>query len=348
MAKTSRKFMPPPDDEPDDLEIILEDAGSPAASKGKERFVHILMDADIRRQIADFAASDTRRELGGVLIGTLREGDTAEVGITAIIQARFTDASSASLTFTHETWQDILEVKDRDYPDGKIVGWFHTHPSFGIFLSNFDLHIHRNFFNLEWQVAYVVDPLAKTEGFFRWEHGKVSRTEDFIITGVSVPTAVPEAPSLPQAVPATKPAPSAPTRRRRADVRNLVIAGLAVLAAYLLVFPPPWVTSTAPPAPIMTRPTAPAATAPVVKPEPPAPVTPESTVATKPTVPADAHGWPLYTVRAHDSLWSISATWYGDGKLYPLLVTANHLRSPNLRVGMRLAIPGGNTPGTKE
>jgi len=35
---------------------------------------------------------------------------------------------------------------DAQFADKKIVGWYHSHPGFGIFLSEYDLFIHRNFF----------------------------------------------------------------------------------------------------------------------------------------------------------------------------------------------------------
>ena len=64
---------------------------------------------------------------------------------------------------------------DRDYPDKKMIGWYHTHPGFGIFLSGMDLFICDNFFNLPWQVAFVYDPLGGDEGNFVWRSGKPTR-----------------------------------------------------------------------------------------------------------------------------------------------------------------------------
>ena len=158
--------------------MLNEPAGSQAVDAGA---VHIRLDASARQQMIDYASSNTTRELGGMLIGSVREGTPAIVIVEAMIQAKYTSAVQASITFTHETWQDILAVKDRNYPEQKIIGWFHTHPGFGVFLSNFDLHIHQNFFNLNWQIAYVIDPLASKEGFFRWENGSVHKTTDYEI-----------------------------------------------------------------------------------------------------------------------------------------------------------------------
>ena len=57
---------------------------------------------------------------------------------------------------------------DTKYTDKSIVGWYHTHPDFGIFLSDRDRFIQENFFSGAGQVALVIDPIRKTVGVFTW------------------------------------------------------------------------------------------------------------------------------------------------------------------------------------
>jgi proteasome lid subunit RPN8/RPN11 len=66
------------------------------------------------------------------------------------------------------------------YPDESavIVGWYHTHPGFGIFLSGMDQFIHQNFFIQLWHVALVLDPVARRSGFFCWDRRK-SRVDPY-------------------------------------------------------------------------------------------------------------------------------------------------------------------------
>jgi hypothetical protein len=61
---------------------------------------------------------------------------------------------------------------DTQYADRAIVGWYHSHPDFGIFLSDRDRFIQEHFFSGAGQVAYVVDPVRKAEGLFTWQKGK--------------------------------------------------------------------------------------------------------------------------------------------------------------------------------
>ncbi|WP_318504149.1 LysM peptidoglycan-binding domain-containing protein [Bacillus sp. T3] len=144
--------------------------------------VKIYIKQNVYKKIEKFAKSDISKELGSILIGQSSEelGKT-HVIISDFIEAKFTDASASTLTFTHETWDYIYRQKTELYPQGKILGWQHTHPSYGIFLSNYDLFIQQNFFNLPFQVAYVVDPVTNTRGFFGWKNDKIEKINGYYV-----------------------------------------------------------------------------------------------------------------------------------------------------------------------
>ena len=107
----------------------------------------IFMRAGVFRNILRHAGTDTGRELAGVLLGEVHthQGGLC-VRISASLEARFTESHLTNVKFTHATWQDLMKTKDASYPELDIVGWYHTHPGLGIFLSGHDLFIHRNFF----------------------------------------------------------------------------------------------------------------------------------------------------------------------------------------------------------
>ncbi|MEN1759917.1 LysM peptidoglycan-binding domain-containing protein [Anoxynatronum sibiricum] len=154
-----------------DFDIEL---GEVRALPPRRQQVRISLDPQVYQQIHDYASSDTGKELGGILLGIPQETEEQVIlDVTAMLKAKKTAANKTSLTFTHETWDQIHHEKEILYPDLKIVGWFHTHPGFGIFLSAYDLFIQQNFFNLPWQVAYVVDPVKHEQGFFAWEGSEI-------------------------------------------------------------------------------------------------------------------------------------------------------------------------------
>ena len=144
--------------------------------------VKVYIHQEVFKALETYALADTAHERGTILLGDFHEelGKTFVV-ISNYIEARYTDASASTLTFTHETWDYVHREQDQKYPDKKIVGWQHTHPNYGIFLSNYDLFIHEYFFNLPFQLAYVIDPIQNLRGFFQWKHGKIEKLSGFYI-----------------------------------------------------------------------------------------------------------------------------------------------------------------------
>jgi proteasome lid subunit RPN8/RPN11 len=113
------------------------------------------------------------REVGGVLIGRMA-ADGGLPLLTGAIPAISADERRATLTFTQEAWAHVHRVLESEFPaEEQIVGWYHSHPGFGIFLSGHDLFIHENFFNAPSQIAVVVDPHARLEGVFAWREGEL-------------------------------------------------------------------------------------------------------------------------------------------------------------------------------
>jgi proteasome lid subunit RPN8/RPN11/uncharacterized small protein (DUF1192 family) len=136
----------------------------------------------VYRAIHKFAAGKTTVESGGMLVGgVIQEFGKANIIINGFVEARFCEATASTLKFTHETWAQCHKDIARKYPGQKIVGWIHTHPDFGIFLSEYDKFIQENFFKEEDQIAYVVDPVQGAEGFYVWKNGKIERSKGFFI-----------------------------------------------------------------------------------------------------------------------------------------------------------------------
>jgi len=124
-----------------------------------------------------------RREVGGLLVGEVSHDNGAYITVTGAVAAEHTIELRSSLTFTHESWRQMLAVIERDYPEQVIVGWYHTHPGYGIFLSRYDLFIQRNFFNQPYQIALVIDPVASTIGAFHWSGETIFRGKGLPLYG---------------------------------------------------------------------------------------------------------------------------------------------------------------------
>ena len=117
-------------------------------------------------------SSSLEKEMGGVLIGNIYKDNIGPyLEISDIIEATNSDSTISSLTFTSDTWSNISQTRERKYPEEKIVGWYHSHPGHSVFLSDQDLFIQKNFFNIPWQIAFVFDPTTGDEAVFVWNKG---------------------------------------------------------------------------------------------------------------------------------------------------------------------------------
>jgi proteasome lid subunit RPN8/RPN11 len=144
----------------------------------------IFLDRRAADAIERHALSDTSVELGGILLGKeCVDQHTGQpfVWVSHSLEAKHYANTQASFTYTHDSWEEITRQRDQKFPDFDIVGWYHTHPSFGIFLSHHDLFIHQHFFSQPLQVAYVVDPINQTRGFFHWRDGGMAQVAGYYL-----------------------------------------------------------------------------------------------------------------------------------------------------------------------
>ncbi len=119
-------------------------------------------------------------EVGGFLLGGYHHWEGRRyVDVTVQVPALKAKSARTHLTFSHEAQREFHAVAGRDHPGVLVLGWYHTHPGYGVFLSEYDLFIQRGFFDAEHHVALVIDPfqhsLLDRVGVFVWERGEVSR-----------------------------------------------------------------------------------------------------------------------------------------------------------------------------
>ena len=135
--------------------------------------------------VEEYLRSDTNNELGGVLIGNVYKdkNDKLFIVIKNNIIAESTNASLSRLTFTHETWEKINSNLEKDFPNQKILGWYHSHPGHSVFLSTYDVFIQDNFFDMPYMTAFVYDPIINDRGFFYKDESGIKKSEGYYIYG---------------------------------------------------------------------------------------------------------------------------------------------------------------------
>jgi len=171
MSGLGIRLAPPDIPQPHSAIQPLKDAqrwDAPFDEDGMAPGVSIFMNRSAYIRVTVHACS-AEVEVGGVLVGqwcTDEKTDEQFVMVNHAIPARHTRQGSVYLTFTQDSLVDLHEQIEKRFEGERIVGWYHTHPRMGIFLSHYDTWLHNNFFPEPWQVALVVEPYSSLGGFF--------------------------------------------------------------------------------------------------------------------------------------------------------------------------------------
>ena len=120
----------------------------------------IFVDLDVMRDMEGHARTNTHVELGGILLGGkfVDEEGRSFVVVQEALRAEHYEATRGSFKFTHETWSQFARDREELPEDLHLVGWYHTHPDWGVFLSGMDTFICDNFFADDLDVDLVIDP----------------------------------------------------------------------------------------------------------------------------------------------------------------------------------------------
>lgn len=130
------------------------------------------------------AKESLNAEVCGVLVGQVCEDDRGPfVSVEGAIRGSAARKGATHVTFTQETWTQIYEEKEKSHPKLQIVGWYHTHPGFGVEFSEMDRFVQRNFFSGPSQIAFVTDPLGGAEGILANVDGDVQPVSRFWVEG---------------------------------------------------------------------------------------------------------------------------------------------------------------------
>ena len=176
----------------------------------KKELEKISISNEIMEKIEEHCFSEVSHEVGGFLVGVIGEDKTEIKGVIVSTKAQ---SQRTSLTFTHEAWDEAYQALAAEFPNLNLVGWYHSHPGFGVFMSEYDAFIQQNFFGTTGQLALVIDPLAGRRGWFKWGNEKIKDlheedTDKEALGGEAADYVPPQASRAPVnvigAVPATK------------------------------------------------------------------------------------------------------------------------------------------------
>jgi proteasome lid subunit RPN8/RPN11 len=110
-------------------------------------------------------------ETGGFLLGHVKHDPVRGVWQIEIDETLPVEPLTQDPVHFSFGWRDVDNVRSHREQQGKaLIGWYHTHPDLGIFLSDTDLNkTHRILFGEPFQIALVYDPVRHRAGYFFWE-----------------------------------------------------------------------------------------------------------------------------------------------------------------------------------
>jgi proteasome lid subunit RPN8/RPN11 len=100
-----------------------------------------------------------RMEVMGLLLGTLYRHQGREYVLARDIVTTDLDASLVSVRFDRSGFEKLFDSLDDSGFDYIIVGWYHSHPGHGCFLSKTDVDTQVSMFDRPFHSALVIDPV---------------------------------------------------------------------------------------------------------------------------------------------------------------------------------------------
>ena len=119
-------------------------------------------------------------EVMGLMLGEVRTWKGKTYVLVRDVITSDLDATSVSVKFNSSGLEKLFGKLDDAGFDYVIVGWYHSHPGYGCFMSDTDLKTHTGSFVSPYQLAMVIDPKAFDMAAFRVKDGEAV-SEDFAV-----------------------------------------------------------------------------------------------------------------------------------------------------------------------
>jgi proteasome lid subunit RPN8/RPN11 len=145
----------------------------PAKSHGAA--IQVVTQTSVYDVICQQAREALPNETGGFLMGQIGRDIARRRWHLFVDCAEPVIPVEAAPTHFSFTWRDVERVRSLREKKGRaLVGWYHTHPDLGVFLSQTDVEkTHNRLFNDEFQIALVLDPVQGTAAYFCRDDGVV-------------------------------------------------------------------------------------------------------------------------------------------------------------------------------
>ncbi|MFA5247554.1 MAG: Mov34/MPN/PAD-1 family protein [Candidatus Micrarchaeia archaeon] len=130
-----------------------------------------MYDVYFRKSALDAAVAHAKEgakshmETMGLLVGSFHTHNAKPWVLVDGYVTSENDASAVSVKFSRDSFSDLASKLFTAVGNKRIVvGWLHSHPSYGCFLSGTDIGTQQRYFDHPLAIAAVVDPLKPDAG----------------------------------------------------------------------------------------------------------------------------------------------------------------------------------------
>jgi len=141
------------------------DECKPRKGEVQALYLNSLAEEALRKHAA--AHKHERLEVMGLLLGEICSHQGKEYALARKAVTTQLDASQVAVKFSREGLDELaasLAKVDFEYV---VVGWYHSHPGYGCFLSETDVATQKAMFSGASHVAVVIDPVKELLGTFK-------------------------------------------------------------------------------------------------------------------------------------------------------------------------------------
>ena len=147
---------------------------------GKVLACYVNKHAEAKMRNHALSMRDKTIEVMGLMLGEVRTWKGKDYVVVRDVVTSDLDATSVSVKFDSSGMEKLFEKLDDAGFDYVIVGWYHSHPGYGCFMSDTDIATHSGGFVSPYQIAMVIDPKNFEIAAFRMKDGKAIN-EDFAV-----------------------------------------------------------------------------------------------------------------------------------------------------------------------
>jgi len=142
---------------------------------GKKAEMYLFKTAE--EKVRNHALSKVKEglEVMGFLLGEVFTHQGVEYTVVRDVATTDLEATSVSVRFDPEGFEALFASLECARLRYVLVGWYHSHPGHGCFLSSTDISTQKGMFDRPYHTALVVDPVRKEMDAFCLSDGEVLR-----------------------------------------------------------------------------------------------------------------------------------------------------------------------------